>query len=231
MINTLKFQNSPESRIFFFSDFHYDHDPKWEVPLWKVRGFNSVIEHNETLVSRWNAKVRGSDVVFVLDDTVFGKGAEDKLKFLFKTLNYKYLYIMPGNHHAGYKQLFNQAFSTNRIDPYYRLLLFAEGDKEVFAIPNYYEIFVGNKPIVLCHYPILSWNGMAQGSFLCYGHVHQSLSKVDWTRDNYLKGKVLDVGPESVGEPQSFDEIMKIMAAKEIVKTDHHSKETSTPFC
>ena len=103
-------------------------------------------------------------------------------------------------------------------------------NKTVHLVPNYYEIFVNKQPIVLCHYAILSWNGMSHGSWHIFGHSHNSLKETNWVNNNYLNGKCLDVGVESCESPMSFNELKIVMDNKPIVFSDHHSKNTSTPF-
>ncbi len=230
MVNILKFKSDAAQKVFFWSDMHYNHDPKWEVPLWKMRGFDSAQKHNDGLIARWNNKISKNDTVFHLGDILFGQDGEKSLDILLGKLNFKSLYLLAGNHLSGFKQHFRKSLGVYNIDEYYRLpLLLADGvNQEVYLLPNYYEIYVNGKPIVLSHYPLRSWNGHAQGSWACVGHVHGSLK--DIRVDILDKGKILDVGVESVSEPISFDELKVIMDKKSILNESHHHKDTQTPF-
>ena len=49
--------------IFLTSDLHFNHDREF---VWKVRGFTSVQEMNETIVKNWNSVVNPDDDVYVL---------------------------------------------------------------------------------------------------------------------------------------------------------------------
>ena len=53
---TLKL-NTSNSNILWGSDFHFGHDPiHWDVPLWKMRGWDSVEESNESIINNVNAR-------------------------------------------------------------------------------------------------------------------------------------------------------------------------------
>ena len=34
------------------------------------------------------------------------------------------------------------------------------------------EISDGSHRITLCHYPLMTWNGVAKGSYMIHGHIH-----------------------------------------------------------
>ena len=91
---------------------------------------------------------------------------------------------------------------------------------------EYREILDKGRHMVLCHYPILMWNGQHRGSILLYGHVHNSEedavfqdSLARFNREN--REKVNIGGPEmkayNVGcmapyidyEPKSIQEIVE----------------------
>mgnify|MGYP003407738605 FL=1 len=172
----------------------------------------------EALINNWNSKVSNEDTAFLLGDTVVGAGqdSEKVFKEILSRLNYKELYIMPGNHFAGFKQIFEREICTSEIDDYYRLPFIVNYSKIVSIIPNYYEIFVDGQFIVLSHYPIYSWRDIGHGSYMLHGHTHAKIN-------GKLKGRILDLGPESIGNfPLSFQEIKKIMDVKEIESPDYH---------
>ena len=65
-----------------------------------------------------------------------------------------------------------------------------------------------NIHIVLCHYPMLSWNRRVHGSFHLYGHVHGRNPGV---------GRSHDVGidnPPNMWRPINLYEVCQIMANK-----------------
>lgn len=224
MIYNLKFVDNEVSRVFFFSDFHHSHDPEWDVPLWKLRGFNSIEEHDRVLMENWNKKVSENDIVFYLGDLIVGAGKEGYNTFVNTLLKLEFntLYVMPGNHYSGFKQLFDGNFAHDSIDQFLRIKILSELRESIYFIPNYYEISVNGQSIVLCHYPILSWNKMSQGAWHLHGHCHGNLHKTKWIENNYYKGKVLDIGPECNNEPISFNELKQIFKSRIELKVDHH---------
>ena len=83
--------------IFLTSDLHFNHDREF---VWKVRGFESVQEMNETIVENWNATVDKNDDVYVLGDLCLGGGGPEVLaanKALIESLNGR-IHIIRGNH-------------------------------------------------------------------------------------------------------------------------------------
>lgn len=224
MIETIKFKTSSQN-VFFLGCLHFGHDKEF---LWKKRGYSSVIEHDIDLLKRWNKKVQKGDVVFLLGDTLFGQSGEERLKDLIKELNGSQFYLMPGNHTAGWRQLYKSCFiyDVGSVDIFGRVKMQID-DKLVYFIPNYFEIYVDGHPIVLSHYPIRCWNSYAKGSWMLHSHVHGSLES---SLSTHKQGKILDCGVESIKEPLSFSEIKKIMDYKLTVVEDHHSDSTPNPF-
>jgi calcineurin-like phosphoesterase family protein len=99
---------------------------------------------NQALIENWNKKVRPSDEVYHLGDFAFCKYGEDPLP-IFKQLNGR-ITLLRGNHDKW----------TNEDLPFYR------------------EIKYFNQKIILCHYPILEWNGKQRGSWHLFGHIHNT---------------------------------------------------------
>ena len=221
MIYQLKFKKEDGAKIFFISDLHIGH-----AKLLESRGFSTIEDHNNTIISNWNSVVDNDSTVFMLGDMVLGAGDKSFETYynLLNILNYKRLYICSGNHHAALKKLWEMAKLNNEpIDDFYRKSLYLEDkNKKVYFIPNYYEIFIGVTPVILSHYPIISFNGQRAGAIFLHGHSHNSLHKTEWLENNYYKGKVMDVGYEGIKKPISFNEIKEIMDKKEIVTFDHH---------
>ena len=209
-------------KILFWGCLHYRHNPKWDIPIWKMRGFNSSEEHDLAIIERWNMKASDSTVGFLLGDTVFGYNAETALKDMIENrLMFKELYIMPGNHQAGWKQLFESCAGNI----YYA----AHGGKVVF-VPNYLEAYVNGQPIVMSHYPILSWNGQGKGSWMLYSHVHGSLGRSELGRIYQANGRSREVSVEMAKEPLTFGELKSELERKPKWSPDHHAEAGSTPF-
>ena len=83
--------------IYFTSDLHLGHDQEF---IWGARGFNSVTEMNEKIITRWNSRITKDDDIYVLGDLVMG-GVENIE--LLKQLNGK-IHIIYGNHDGPKKR-------------------------------------------------------------------------------------------------------------------------------
>lgn len=210
-----------ENNICFWSDTHFGHKcDSWELPLWKVRGYSSVGEHDEKLISKWNSISTSESVFFHLGDFIFGFDTVERFQIILKRVQFKTLYIMPGNHSSGWKQNFeNQIKHT----------LYLTEHKKVIFVPNYLEVIANNQPIVLSHYPIASFNGQAKGSWMLHGHCHGNLYKSEVGPLLY-KAKMFDVGIENSPFPQTLKELNKHFKDRDNVTYDHHTSSTLNPF-
>ena len=94
--------------VLFWGCTHYRHNPKWEIPIWKRRGYKSSAEHDEGIVRNWNSKATEKTVGFLLGDVMFGYGGEEEFVKLMNRLNFDRVFVMSGNHHAGWKQAFER---------------------------------------------------------------------------------------------------------------------------
>lgn len=217
-------QEAKNDQILFWGCLHWHHNPSWDLPIWKRRGFESVQEHDDAIVKNWNTKATDKTIGFLLGDTMFGMGGKDEFMSLMRQLKFSKLFVMSGNHHAGFKQAFDSIDDNT---------LYVDGNyyKEVIFIPNYVETYINGQPIVLCHYPILSWNGAGKGSWMLFSHVHGSLGNSELGR-MYLKdgGANLEISVEATKFPLTYGEIFTIMKSKSKFKTDHHDENASTPF-
>ena len=123
------------------------------------RKYKTLEEMHEDIKKRWNDRVTNGDRVYILGDVAV-RGRNDDLIALTAQLKGKKVLIR-GNHDdisdLRYKQLFT-------------------------GISDYEEIYDGFGGriyrLVLCHYPILMWNGQHKGSVLLYGHTHDSAEDV-----------------------------------------------------
>lgn len=213
-------ETGKDEDFLFWCCMHSGHDPKWEIPLWKRRGYDSAEAHTQGVLNAWNRKATKDTVGFLLGDTIFGMNGEERLKKLFNDMTFKRLYAMSGNHQSGWKQLFESC-----PENIYKV----NDNKEVIFVPNYLEAYVNGQAIVMCHYALASWNGQGNGSFCIHGHSHGSLAKSELGKLLY-KSKTIEVCVESTPYPLTFGDVRTIMKNKENVTFDHHGPETLNPF-
>jgi calcineurin-like phosphoesterase family protein len=109
---------------------------------------------NDRLIDNWNSVVRENDIVYHLGDFVMNK----RYIHLVNELNGT-IYFVPGNHDKDLvKWLKNENIGTkNNLSS---------------AITKVKD---NGYNIVLCHYPIRNWEGMENGSYHLYGHVHDNV--------------------------------------------------------
>lgn len=212
--------NKPDDQIFFWSCPHYGHDPKWLVPLWKLRGFDSVQEHDLHIFNSLKA-LGPNATLFLLGDAAFGEQAEERMLHLFESIEFEEIFWMPGNHTAGFRQIFAKVQDPSGV--YY-----VTPEKPLIAIPNYLEIVVNGKPAVLSHYAIASWNGQGGGSYMIHGHSHGSLMNRPLGKLLY-EGRTIEVCVESQRTPISFAQVKKLLD-KAPVSFDHHDSNTQNPL-
>lgn len=141
--------------IYYTSDLHLGNSNiiKYEHRPWKT-----VEEMDEGLIDNWNAVVTNEDHVYVLGDFCF-KGASRALEYLGRLRGQ--IHLIRGNHDHFMKQ---QDFM---LHVQFAGCTFNEG--------WYKHMRDGEHEVVLCHYPILHWDGEREherNSIHLYGHVH-----------------------------------------------------------
>lgn len=195
--------------VAFTSDLHAFHD---NVIRHDGRPFSSVDEMNNELIKRWNEVVGKNTEVYFLGD-MFMKARSESMKWFVEQLNGKIYFVM-GNHDK-YKDI----KKLDRFEDIY------EYGTEIYVKDESIVSGKGNggyQNIILCHYPILSWNKSHHGSFMLHGHCHQSLVKnpdMEW----YYKRKVLDVGCNGWDyKPLTYSRVKEEMDKKVISPVDHH---------
>lgn len=140
--------------IYLSSDLHLGHDREF---IWKVRGFNSVEEMNETIIEHFNSIIAPSDDLYILGDLMLGNN-EVGMNCL-RRINGR-LHIVWGNH------------DTDKRKELYRTLpSFVEDGPALTLRYNKYNFF-------MCHYPALTGNlekeSLKQMTLCLYGHTHQT---------------------------------------------------------
>lgn len=143
--------------IWFTSDQHFSHS---NIIDYCNRPFDDVNEMNEEIIDRHNEVVGPNDTVYNLGDFAFFRNAD--ITEWIDLLNGKQVFIK-GNHDKwlGADELPQILEITPRVK---------NGHKQ---------------KVIMCHYPLASWNGSFHGSIHVFGHCHGNYEP---------KGKSLDVG-------------------------------------
>jgi len=134
-------------KIFFTVDQHFGHA---NIIRHCSRPFSSVIEMDKALLENWNSCVGQNCTVYIIGDLFFRNNVPAH-EYLLKMNGKKHLVI--GNHDKDWMK---------RIDLF-----------NYFETVSYMaEISDGSHKITLCHYPLMTWNGVAKGSYMIHGHIH-----------------------------------------------------------
>ncbi len=231
MLRPLKL-SVPDHKTFMVSDLHIGHNRDF---IYEKRDFRSVEEHDNTLVHRWNEVCDADSHVFHLGDIIFADPDGSKLLTLLRRLSFDTIYLLWGNHQSGQKALYLKtlaAYFPDAVDAgqivyevYPLTMVLDDGLKRIVFLPAYAEVYVGKQAAVLCHYPVLSHNGLAKQSWMICGHSHSGLPL---TNKDTGKGFRLDVGIESFGRPISVSDIRRHLAGRDIDSPDHHGKDAET---
>lgn len=142
---------------YYIADLHFFHSAMNDKM--DRRGFDSVEQMNEYMIRKWNGKVRKNDEVVILGDLSWGTARQTNE--LLHRLQGR-LYLITGNHDWLMKK--------------------AEIDAHRFVWIKPYEEMADNKrKVILCHYPIICYNGQYRldgagnpKTYMLYGHVHDS---------------------------------------------------------
>ncbi len=180
--------------IWFTSDHHFGHK---NIIRYCKRPYNSIEEMNDSLISNWNERVKKNDTVYYLGDFTLGKNASDYISKLNGTIKF----IAGGHDNNWLRKL---------ARPEYRILSKHELLQPIHIIT--YPV-----KIVLCHYPMLSWEQSHYGSIHLHGHSHNTLGTITNSGDTRIhpenggkQGKRMDVGVDAQDYfPISIDEVIE----------------------
>jgi calcineurin-like phosphoesterase family protein len=139
------------------------------------------------LIESWNATVKPQDTVYILGDLFFRNAvpAEDYLQ----RLNGK-KHLIIGNHD---KDWMKKTDLPRHFESVERMLVFSDGARR----------------ITLCHYPMMSWSGMAKGAYMIHGHIHNNTEAEYFTLIRNMPA-LLNAGVEINGyKPVSFRELLE----------------------
>ena len=143
---------------------------------------------NDTIINNINQTVKENDTLWVLGDFAFAHSPEH-LRSLRNRIVCRNITAIRGNHDKSW----------------YSQVLGAMKDMD--------SIEIGGNRIVLCHYPMLSWNASFHGSWHLFGHCHGNMNP--WLSQHLTETRMLDIGVDCHNfKPLSFEEIRDYMLAR-----------------
>jgi len=145
------------TKIYFTADTHFFHaNILKHCPERPYFGTEEDTSHDEWLVDLWNKTIQKKDIVYIVGDFAFGN-KERVMKLLGKLYGNKHLII--GNHDASSNKLPNYFESMQQI-------------KELNFKTSVYPFLEKEFSVILCHYPLVSWNRKSYGACMVHGHCH-----------------------------------------------------------
>ena len=122
--------------IWITSDWHFNHSKPF---LYKTRGFDSIEEMNETIITKYNSLVKPKDEVYILGDLCLGGANKlEENRELLSRLN-GYFHIIRGNHDTDKKiQMYKELIS------------------KTLSITNSFYLKYNKQHFYLSHYPSLT---------------------------------------------------------------------------
>jgi calcineurin-like phosphoesterase family protein len=174
--------------IWFTADTHLGHK---NIIKYCNRPFEDSFKMNDAIFNSINNAVKPEDTLYILGDFCFkgGKSTDYRSRIICQDVH-----LILGNHDK--EKDFGPDFSSVSV---------------------YKEINWCNQLIVMCHYPMRTWNKSHRGSWMLYGHVHGGLNQEDVLSNSFT----LDVGVDNVrenvpfGTPWSFKDIQKLFSEKQ----------------
>lgn len=191
----MKKVNEPAHKVFFTSDMHFGHEG---IIKFANRPYSNIEEMDNALINNWNNIVPADGLTFVLGD--IGFCSKSKIVNIFKQLNGTKILIR-GNHDSNYKDDILESIFEEIHDILYVRVLDNVSSKYVY--------------MVLCHYPMLDWQGSFKGAWQIFGHLHtRELVEFD-TLKTKLFASQYDVGVDNNNfKPISFYELKEIMKSQ-----------------
>ena len=121
---------------------------------------SAVESMDRNLINNWNTVINKNDTVYFLGDLSFY--SVEKTIEIVKKLNGKKHWII-GNHD---KKLIKNTELTSLFE-------WVKDIETIYIQDN--TVPKGRTKIILCHYPMLTWDGSHNGSWHLHGHSHNTL--------------------------------------------------------
>ena len=170
---------------YYISDTHLGH---YNIIRLCSRPFKTAEEMDEVIINNWNSVVKDTDTVYIGGDFCF-KSGKDPVEYLKKLNGHKHLCI--GNHDKS-------------------LLKNPAARKYFESIKDMYNIEDNGKRIVLCHYPMVEWDGFFRGTIHLYGHIHNNTSNATYDIVKNIPN-CYNMGADVLGfTPRTLDEIVSM---------------------
>lgn len=137
------------NKKFYIADTHFGHE---NVIKFDGRPFVDINDMNTTMRNNWNEVVGKDDIVYILGDFMW-KFKDSDYEFV-KSLNGRKRLIKGNHDKATHSSKFKRLFEQ---------------------ITDYEKVVDGDITVILCHYPIIAYDGSFRGRNVhLYAHVHKT---------------------------------------------------------
>lgn len=178
--------------FYLTADTHFGH----RLVAQDIRGFDTIEQHDEALVTAWNERVKPGDVVYHLGDFMLPQH-QDRAEKLLRTLHGTKNLIL-GNHERPQAVRAKGWASTQQYK---------------------HKRFRSGFHVCMFHYAMRTWEGMHYGYFHAYGHSHGQLEPI-WGRSMDVGVDTrLDFSPWHV------DEFFALLDCMPVLEEGHHTRE------
>lgn len=217
-MNKIKHNDTEDSRLFVTGCLHLNHDPKWDIPIWRTRGYDSAVAMTDGIIGMINAIChRENDILLVLGDFCLNT-SKDMFYDTISRINPK-MWFLCGNHNNPWARLYKDASMKQFGCIAAHWSDIPEFGGKISYVGNYTELIWNREFFVCFHYPIAVWDKMGNGAKALVSHSHGNYGP---SLPHDTTEKQLDCGWDVWGVPLAFDGVMNTMNKKQIPKKDHH---------
>jgi len=214
MKRELKFTDTKDSKLFVTGCPHLGHNPQWEVPMYKMRGYETEKEMTDNIIKSINDTCTCLDTLLVIGDFCLNT-TEDQFLSLIGRIHPK-MWFIRGNHNNPWELMYldhcEKEFGYEVVGYEWLNKITYYGD---------YKYFKWNKQrIIAFHYPISVWDLASKGAIHLCSHSHHSYYPS--LPSTTTEGKIIDCGWDGWRKPVGFEEIIKCASKKEIKTRDRH---------
>ena len=151
------------------------------------RPYKDLEEMTLSIIMNWNSTVDPKDEVYMLGDVAYRyKG---NLRLLLDSLNGK-KHLLIGNHDSGWMKKPTNLRAFRSIDKMSKIQ--DEG-----------------RSVVLCHYPLMAFDGSTRGGYHVFGHIHNNTNEPLYNAINSMKN-AFNAGVDVNGfAPVTLDQLIE----------------------
>ena len=178
----IRMKQKEKKMIYYTADLHLGHA---NIIRFCSRPFTDPEEMDRVIMENWNRKVHRDDTVYIVGDFMF-RADKAPASYLSGLKGRKIL--IRGNHDAKWMR---------QTD----LSAWFEDVQDLMTIRD------RNREVILCHYPLLSWEHASKGSYMVYGHIHNNTNE-DFFPLILARPRMLNAGVDVNGfEPVTLEEM------------------------